>query len=83
MGLTEALCITRNARDVARVQKRRNTVGLIDELKLQELQVPPDALKVRGVVRDVDDTSGRTVCICFNRAPSDDELRDFHDFLRS
>ena len=52
---------------------------LIDE----QLQVPPDTLKVRGIGRDVDDTSGRTVCICFNRAPSDDELRDFHDFLRS
>jgi len=52
---------------------------LIDE----QLQVPPDTLKVRGIGRDAEDTSGRTVCVYFNRAPSDDELRDFHDFLRS
>lgn len=42
-----------------------------------------ETLKVRGVGRDMEDKTGRTICVYFNRELNDDELRDFHDFLRS
>lgn len=42
----------------------------------------PRRLIVRGVGRDAEDTTGRTLFASFNRPPSDDELRAIHDLLR-
>lgn len=48
--------------------------------KLAEGGLPtPGQLKARGVSRDAGEP--RTLCIAFNRVPSDDELRAVHNFL--
>lgn len=45
----------------------------------------PSRLEVRGVVRDVSDPdpeARRALVVCFNREPSNDELRAFHEHVR-
>lgn len=34
---------------------------------------------VRGVVRDITDPTGRTMYVLFDRAMSDDDMRNWHD----
>ena len=38
---------------------------------------------IRGIIRDTSDPSGRTMYVLFNRAMSDDEIRDWHDSISS
>jgi hypothetical protein len=40
----------------------------------------PQPAKVVGVYRDPSDV--RIICVCWNKEPSDDDLRKTHDILR-
>lgn len=41
------------------------------------------AVVARGVVRDTTDPTGRTMYVLFDRAMSDDEMRDWHDQINA
>ena len=49
----------------------------LDAAEARAVGVP--SVVARGVVRDTSDPSGRTMYVLFNRAMSDDEMRDWHD----
>ena len=61
--------------------KMRALRAALDAVEARAVGVP--AVVARGVVRDTTDPTGRTMYVLFDRAMSDDEMRDWHDQINA
>lgn len=59
----------------------RDLRAALDAAEARAVEVPD--VVARGVVRDTSDPTGRTMYVLFDRAMSDDEMRDWHDGINA